>query len=125
MTRFYDDSEAYAPTPMGARSLNLVRTRSTQLLEAQLAQIQRELERRAAMPADDYDVGTVLVFDKNFGGKTTYNYAAIKAGNDRWYLTGRNQEGMRWERLLEFITDKETAPVSVWRATSVDKDFDL
>ena len=49
---------------------------------------------------EDFDIGDILVFKKRFktnGGKIrgvapqpTYTYVALKAGADKWYVTGQS-----------------------------------
>jgi hypothetical protein len=85
-------------------------------LEAQIARLQGQIERLSRFGEDVYELGSVLVFDKTFpktnssgykaGGTTRpYNYAAIKAGDGYWYMTGREVNGKTWSMLVEFMSE--------------------
>ena len=51
------------------------------------------------------------------GGPKTYTYAAIEAAGE-WYLTGSEVAGRSWERLINWLKDKNAEVVSLHRATS-------
>lgn len=54
---------------------------------------------------DDYEVGCVLTFGKQFRpGGLVYSYAALKTPVG-WYVTGKNTTGWGWATLVEFMTE--------------------
>lgn len=81
-----------------------------QLIMKRIAELQEELNKlkneAAKQPSWDklksLEDGTVIVFDKKFGGLGTkaYTYAAMKK-NDLWYLTSTG--GQSHESLAEFL----------------------
>lgn len=57
----------------------------------------RQLER---FGEDDYENGAVITFSVRFpDGGISYHYAAVKA-DERWWLTGKSQHPMSWDRLV-------------------------
>lgn len=82
-------------------------------------ELNRELEnllvrrRRALIPEEPPGAGTVIQFSlelpltgRQRGNSTnTYDYAAIKVGNGRWYRTGYNcpAQGETWTELVGFM----------------------
>lgn len=72
------------------------------------ARDEREIERRLdlieAFGKDDYTAGTVFRFVKQFDDSgTVYSYAAIKAGNSKWYTTGKMVYGTDWEDFVLWL----------------------
>lgn len=59
----------------------------------------REQLKREAIPKEP-ERGTVITFDKG-----SYNFAALRAGNGRWYTTGCTcpRAGFEWPDLWAFI----------------------
>jgi hypothetical protein len=58
---------------------------------------------------DAHEVGTVMRFKRKYGANV-YTYAAIKTGEDKWYVTGSNtvvSSGYTWEGLTEWMTTGE------------------
>lgn len=56
-------------------------------------------------------VGTILRFERTFkasagavGNQPVYTYVALRV-DDRWYVTGRNQDIVSWEELMKKIGD--------------------
>lgn len=70
---------------------------------------------------DEFEVGSVLVFDKTFrnGTRRTYSYAALKTSAG-WYLTGRiGNRPLPWSELVdEIICDAVELPV-LYRVTEM------
>lgn len=65
------------------------------------------------------EVGTVLVYkvEHEIGSTTTrtYYYASIRAGDGRWYTTGRTAEqGVDWVTLYDAL---RASGAQVWTAT--------
>lgn len=68
-------------------------------------------EEKAKKPAEpEGEDGTIITFQKQFNGRQVYMYAGIKARGG-WSITGQSgHTGIGWERLLNFIRDKEANP---------------
>lgn len=63
-----------------------------------------EVAKLKARPEEPKDYGDVVRFAKQFttNGKL-YDYAAILAGDGRWYVTGgASPQGLTWDQLLDF-----------------------
>lgn len=59
------------------------------VLRAQLADMQRELAELERFPTDNFEVGTIVAFDKQFSDSDqVFHYAAIKGTQTHWYLSG-------------------------------------
>ena len=86
---------------------------------SEIEPIQRELEVDGTKVLLDSDgsikeppIGSVIKLSgrhTQFGGAASpirYDYAAIRAGNGRWYTTGSSCpiSGYSWQGLLDFIT---------------------
>lgn len=57
--------------------------------------------------------GSVVKFKVLLTGRT-YDYAAIRAGDGRWYLTGgETKQGVSWQVLLDSIRPHLSGPVWV------------
>lgn len=87
-------------------------------IERQIDRLEDQLIRLDTFGSEeDYDDGTVITFGKQFGaaGKV-YSYAAIKAGNGIWYLTGsgRYPNNLSWDDLVVFLSE---GVGDVWIAT--------
>jgi hypothetical protein len=104
------------------------------ILRRQMDVLAAELARVESLPKDDWPVGTVIAFDKTFGGlkgSTVYRYTAVKYADSYrdlpgyWSLTGRDGNHVRlsWEQVLDFVSEREnskTMPV-IWRATHFEE----
>lgn len=93
-----------------------------------LKAIERELKKKTAA-ADDFAEGTVIRWDMVLGAaggeKKTYTYAALKIGDDAWYLTGRRQSirtgedglstlgGISFKALLKLLSSSRASRVQV------------
>lgn len=89
-----------------------------EVLEAEIARLQKERAMLARFPKDNFGEGTVIRFDRVFGGSweemqesgvepNVYSYAAIKT-NGLWYLTGSGNGGVQrqrysWNALIEWL----------------------
>jgi len=85
--------------------------------QVRIANLQRRIDaleaRVAQYGVDEFEVGNVLVFDKQFnGGDKTYTYAVLKTPTG-WYLTGRaGHVSMSWDELIDYVLDNAAfAPV--------------
>ena len=84
------------------------------------------LQSLPAEPESEDGDGPVIFFRKKFGGSVSipphgYQYAAVKAHDDCWFLTGSKAlkaPSMTWRELLAFIYMRETEETSpaVWMA---------
>jgi len=65
--------------------------------------------RELLKPQVTFEVGQVVSFrsrSRSYGNKQDYDYAAIFAGDHRWYLTGKNQyygSGLTTSEFLEVL----------------------
>lgn len=89
------------------------------VLRAQLADMQRELAELERFPADHFEVGTIVAFDKQFADSDqVFSYSAIKGTQTHWYMSGlisgllntpvdRNGQRHRvnWEALTYLMRD--------------------
>lgn len=67
-----------------------------------------EVAKLKARPTEPDEDNAVVSFTKTFGGAREYNYAAIKAGDDKWYITGAaSPQGLSWDQLIDFIEESE------------------
>jgi hypothetical protein len=118
------DDNGWDDGPLRVRVLgrreDLERQRTAELqrlarIEAQLAAIESLPPEPVVEPEDD---ANVIWFVKRFSdGGRPYTYAAVKANDGLWYTTGpRAPKGYTWERLITWIQEGETEPVSVWHA---------
>mgnify|MGYP000246811518 CR=1 FL=1 len=68
-------------------------------------------------PATRYEppIYTVLGFRINHGGRVyDYDYAAVRAGDGKWYLTGgETMQGVDWQTMARAIRPKVVGPVQV------------
>lgn len=74
------------------------------------AEIKRRVEMAETIGVNDkYENGTVLKWTRKIGSKDYY-YAAIKANDGKWYVTGAYvMSGYTWEALVEsMITGENT-----------------
>jgi len=111
-------------------------------LARQAAKAMADLERLTEQYGEDKPPGTVIRFRKRFPSRnwdafpTTYaqqqvllaaqnmpyTYAAIRADNGKWYVTGVSKaisnEGVEWEELLDFMDEGVPAEgFEIWPAT--------
>lgn len=58
---------------------------------------------------------TVLAFRvRHPGGDRVYDYAAVRAGDGRWYLTGgETKQGVSWEILVRAVRARLVGPLMV------------
>jgi hypothetical protein len=87
---------------------NDIRDRSDALREEieahykRAADLEARLARYETLPKDEYDNGSVVVFEKKFTKSgITYTYAAVKGGGF-WFLSGESNR-RTWEGMLDFI----------------------
>lgn len=74
--------------------------------EAEIAKRIAAVEKLTALT---FEIGTVVKWKRQHG-KNDYTYAAIKATEDKWFVTGSNMvsvEGRTWEKLIEWMTTGE------------------
>lgn len=58
-------------------------------------------------------IGTVVRFKIDHGGKY-YDYAAVRAGDGKWYITGgETKQGVSWEVMTNAIKAKLSGPIMV------------
>ena len=73
--------------------------------------------RKAFKTADLFEVGTVIRFESvAYDGLRTYDYAAIFAGNKRWYLTGSGGifgQGLTSAELVEALTNANVVNIEL------------
>ena len=108
--------ERQATDKMAARKRVHVDTRGMELDDMRMlrnllddAIFQEEEKARKPKEPEGGD-GTIISFTKRFNRSQTYYYAAIKARGG-WSVTGQSGlNGIGWERLLNFIQDKESVP---------------
>lgn len=108
--------ERQATDKMAARKRVHVDTRGMELDDMRMlrnllddAIFQEEEKARKPKEPEGGD-GTIISFTKRFNGRQVYYYAAIKARGG-WSVTGQSGlNGIGWERLLNFIQDKESVP---------------
>ena len=84
------------------------------VVDAEIRLLQKERAVLARFPKDNFDEGTVIKFERVFGGPwddayvaPVYTYAAVKVGA-LWYLTAgdnRPQQRMTWATLTEWLGD--------------------
>ena len=90
-----------------------------------LARLEQNLRIVTALPAtDEFEVGAVLTFDKQFRNQDgteskVYNYTAIKHV-EGWSVTGRNNRIMTWETFVEWLCD-DGLVLGVWHATTTEQ----
>jgi hypothetical protein len=84
---------------------DLLRREAERMLQKALESVPR---------TDEFAVGQVLTFTKFFGGRD-FDYAAIKAGDEKWYVTGSkvNASALPWNELIAFITAKNLLTIKV------------
>lgn len=81
-----------------------MRTSRKAALRAQLNAIAEELARLEDRP-EEPPPGSVIRFNMQFNGYgTVYDYAALHAGDGKWYTTGpRSPKGYTWDELLDWM----------------------
>lgn len=108
-------------------SMTRIHHSTTTNLRGRLASLEREADRlRARLDAygdDVYDVGAVLVWDKQFAGSAkTYSYAAIKTTPLSWYITGRNAASpLSWDQLIDCIVDEAAELPTLYAVTQYEE----
>lgn len=73
------------------------------------AEISKRVAAVEKLAEDTYEDGTVLKWKRKIG-KTEYVYAAIKVGEDKWFVTGSqmvSSGGWTWAGLVEWMTTGE------------------
>lgn len=92
--------------------------RQRERLDAQIAQVEAV---RLTYGDDEFEVGSILAFDKTFrtGNRRTYSYVALKTPIG-WYLTGRiGNRPLPWPELIdEIVLDAAELPV-LYRVTEM------
>lgn len=106
---------ATSPIPfVDTRHLNWGASSVSELarLEAEHATRGERIKRLKSFGPDNFEVGSVLVFDKTFEDKLRrepkdgYHYAAIKGTETKWYLTGKaHGDPKTWDELVSFMAD--------------------
>lgn len=77
------------------------------LLNDAIFQVEEDAKKPKEPEGED---GTIISFQKRFNGRQVYLYAGLKARGG-WSITGQSGlNGIGWERLLNFIRDKESNP---------------
>lgn len=91
-------------------------SKDPELLRRQAQRLMEEAELIETMPEDDpFDNGTVMTFDKSYGGKV-YNYAVIKSSDGLWYGTTtkpHENRGYAWNELIAWIGYKAASTLRV------------
>lgn len=76
---------------------------------------ERELARLESLPKEPTladDPNPIIYFVKSFGGSREYDYAALKAGDGKWYTTGpRSPKGYTWAELVDWMFSEGDEPV--------------
>lgn len=78
----------------------------------------RELQDKLGRE-EDYEVDSVILFKIQFEEDgLEYAYAAVKAGNDRWYITGARQsnQSLTFDQLADRFLGKGSTK-EIWVAT--------
>lgn len=84
------------------------RDRSIAAAQQRIAAEQARIDRLMSLPAEptteDPDNALVVWFQHRFNiGGQIYTYAAVKAGDDKWYTTGpASPKGYTWDQLVEW-----------------------
>src|SRR5678815_3260069 len=69
-------------------------TRDTELdrIVAQISVLQKELDQIMSEPEDDFEVSTIITWERSFTGLggQEYSYAAIKFSETQWAMTGKS-----------------------------------
>jgi hypothetical protein len=97
-------------------------TSKAQRLAAVDRQIERLIEERVNIEAridDEFADGTILTFQKNFGGPKTYNYVGIKSGG-RWWMSGNHYAGISLDSLFDLAESDNGTVDGVWIATTLE-----
>ena len=116
--RFSDVAGPYAQAINEEREVTsrVTRLRRVNVLKAQIASMQEELTLLERFPGDRFEVGTAVLFDKVFeDSESSFHYAAIKATESTWYISGMAVEigadrrgysnRVDWEKLCYFMRD--------------------
>jgi hypothetical protein len=83
-------------------------------LRKQAAQLLDEAARLDAQPKDDFSVGAVITWEKQFPGSLRwYQYIALKTPRG-WYVTGANTSRQSWDDIVRMIGDAQVWFVSEW-----------
>lgn len=98
----------------------VTRVSRVNVLRAQIANMQQELTELERFPGDRFEVGTIIAFDKVYADSdTVFHYAAVKATDTQWYLSGITSDALDtgrpnrldWERLTYVMRDAESVRV--------------
>lgn len=92
---------------------------SAQQLRIQAARLLEEADRLDDEPEDDFEPGTVVVWERQFQeGGAVYSYAAVKYAEGMWAITGQRSGHYSWRTL--WSTDLMRAvPGSVYWASEL------
>lgn len=89
-------------------------------IEARLRELEKEAARYARFPkTDEWPVGTVIVYDfvayTKAAGEQEYNYAVLKAGDDKWYWTGTVAPRVRgdYDALVDALAADDVSNIRV------------
>lgn len=75
----------------------------------------RELDRRDERFGNEPVPGSVVRFERRFRSGRSYSYAAVRAEDGFWYLTGVEEpRRLTWEHLKGFVGDNELEVGVVW-----------
>lgn len=84
-------------------------------LERKLADVTMELAKLRDR-AEEPEVGTIVRFTRKFGTPKAYDYAAIRADNGKWYITGGFTGAYTWDELLDFANGTDILYPTGWTA---------
>lgn len=72
---------------------------------------------QAPVPMSEPPIGTVLTFQVAHPGAAgrQYTYAALRAGDGRWYLTSRTEQGVGWETMVRAVRERLVGPLVIMR----------
>jgi len=101
------------------------RRRRIEDLEREMESMARTLEALKTWPKEPKTTfdgpPAVVIFEKTFGSRTHYHYAAISAGG-RWYLTGNITRSFSWEELLDFVDSATSTMMEAGSWVSLRRD---
>lgn len=84
-------------------------------LEATIERATQQLALIETFGEDEYEDGSVLVFDKRLDNGRTYSYAVIRT-NGRWYTTGPRMGNtpLTWEQLRDWMAGGYPVEEVLW-----------
>lgn len=97
--------------------------------KSRVEEVTRRVEMIKKLGNDEYPFGAVLTWTRRFGEDSEftqskeYTYAALKAGDGRWYVTGSGMSrtsGWKWHELVEWMftgdnTIENLMVVTAWK----------